>query len=199
MNLSLSSRPCLIGASINTRTEKHGDEDVPAVDIPVAGIMLTAEELGALVGDAYAHKALFDTKGKRMDPALPYFESFQLKHKFEGAAVDFELGLHKQHVGLDGAKLAGIKLTPRAGGLTEMSCKVQCVLHAADDVGQLIQHLNREAQIEVTDAAQVEEKASSKQQDLPINNFGDGEQPEGDTGKGKRRGRKPRDGAEATH
>ena len=34
--LSLNKRPARIGPSINTPTEKHGEEDVPACDIPIS-------------------------------------------------------------------------------------------------------------------------------------------------------------------
>lgn len=102
--LTITPRPCQLGTSINTRTEMHGDESVPACDIPLVGITLDAEELGALLGDPTAHRALYRT---------------------ERVAKD------------------------------------------------------------------------AKQQDLPINTFGDGEQPE--QGEKRKRGRKPRNGATATH
>ena len=35
MSLNLPARVARIGGAINTRTEKHGDEDVAALDIPV--------------------------------------------------------------------------------------------------------------------------------------------------------------------
>jgi hypothetical protein len=40
MIMNLTKRPAQIGPSINTRTEKHGEENVPGVDIQVSGLML---------------------------------------------------------------------------------------------------------------------------------------------------------------
>ena len=40
--LSLTKRPAKIGPSINTRTQRHGDDDVPATDIPLSGILVEA-------------------------------------------------------------------------------------------------------------------------------------------------------------
>lgn len=180
--INLTSRPCQIGSSINTRTQRHGDEDVPACDVPLVGIMLTAEELGELLGDKHAHKAFFDTKGNRKDPMFPQLESFALKHKFENANVRIVVNLlNAEEATLSGAKISKILLTPRAGGLTEMACTVQNTLEDSENVNGLLEHLNRDAQVEIADAEIAKEKpakaAKAAQQDLPINTFGDKEQP----------------------
>ncbi|MCA9244465.1 MAG: hypothetical protein KDA32_10950, partial [Phycisphaerales bacterium] len=48
--LNLKKRPCKIGGSMSTTTEKHGDEDVGAINIAVDGITITRDELEALLG-----------------------------------------------------------------------------------------------------------------------------------------------------
>lgn len=183
--LTISKRPCQIGTSINTRRELHGDEPVPACDIPILGITLDANELCSLLEEPTAFRALFDTKRGHDEPLFTQFEPFQLKDKIEGANVSLSVG--KGMIELHDCKLKGLTLQPMAGGLTLLSFKIQT---SGDDmaavVGDLVAHLDHTIDIEIADGERVKAK-DSQQQDLPINTFGDGEEPE--SPKRRRRGK----------
>jgi hypothetical protein len=180
MTMLITKRPCRIGSSINTRTEKHGDEDVPACDIPLEAIMIDANELNILLGDTGAHKALF-RKGKNgsetiQEPAFRQLKSFVLKDKFEDANVLLTVGINGTEVELADVKLAKVTLAPQVGGLTELSLQVQATPDV-EDIAEILQYLNGEEDVAIEFGKRAE-KAASKQKDLPINTFGDGEQPE---------------------
>lgn len=194
--LMISSRACQLGSSINTRTEKHGDDDVPACDIPLAGIMLDERELNALLGDPYAHRALFTDKAGHKEPTLPQVEGFVLKAKIENVTVRIGHNLldtsDKDSRTLTDCKLKGLTLEPMSGGATALSCKVQTSGdHVGSLVGALIAHLGQHVAIEFSEGA-IAVDGDDTQLDLPVNNFGNGEEPE--TGESpaptRRRGRK---------
>lgn len=171
--MNITARACQLGASINTRTERHGDEDVPACDIPLAGLMLNEDEVIALVGNEECAHAFFREGAEGDVPALPELHPFYLAAKLEGAKVTIAIvpagKTEAVELELPGCKLKGIALTPLAGGFTETACRVQ---YAGDDVpevvGKLLRFLNAHVSVEITDA-EAEDAADSGQQDLPIN------------------------------
>jgi hypothetical protein len=144
-NLTLGMRHAKIGASVNTRTEKHGDDDVPACDIPLEGLMLEAGELDALLG-AGAHKALF-TKSKDLhEPKFSMLKALALADKFEDACVIVELADEST---LEVAcRIKGVKLEPQTGGLTSCDLQMQAT-PTAEDMALVFAHLNAEVRAEV--------------------------------------------------
>jgi hypothetical protein len=186
--LTLDKRPCRIGSSINTRSELHGEETVPAMDIPLEGIMLQPNELNALLNEPFAHSALFDEKGTHKEPIFRQFKPFVMKDKFEDATVSIELGLKQELITLQNVKLAKLTLTPMVGGLTELSLQVQCTPDLDLGISTLLAFLNKDADVEIT----VGKKAADAkdQPQLPLNTFGEGEQsekPKGKRGRGRPR------------
>lgn len=181
--LTLTSRPCKIGPSINARTEKHGDEDVQAFDIPLDGVMLEKEELNALLEDPYAHDALFNHRGggKVDEPIFRKFRALQFKDKFEEGEAVITVGLGSEEIRLKDVKLARVTLAPQVGGLTMLSVQVQC-RPSTDTIAKVLPYMNHEVEAEVSFGKKVVK--SEKQRELPINSFGEGEQP--DIGPGTR-------------
>lgn len=108
--LTLTTRPCKIGPSINTRTEKHGDEDVTALDIPIESVMLEANELNVLLGEPHAHNALFNGGTSPPEPLLRMIRALKLKDKFEDCTVTLLLGLNLERIELANVKLAKVEL-----------------------------------------------------------------------------------------
>jgi hypothetical protein len=171
--MHIETRPGKIGSSINTRSEKHGDEDVPACDIPLAGIMLEAEELNALLGDPSAHKSLFEKpkNGAPVEPRFQRLKAFVLRDKFEGQAT-LSLGLNATEVDLGDVTFARITLEPQCGGMTEMSLQVQCA-PPVETMAQVIAFLNDHVDVELN-FGELIEQAKRKQKDLGLS-FGDGD------------------------
>ena len=163
--LELADRPAKIGASINTRSEKHGDEDVPACDIPITGFMLEAAELDALLGKG-AHKALYrESKGNSIEPRFEHVTELAIDEKFVG---NVELDLESIDLELDdeNVTLAKVRLEPQVGGLTAMSLQVQCT-PSGDEIAQLVQSLNREIRAAITFGGRKQPKGR-RQKELPM-------------------------------
>jgi hypothetical protein len=175
ITLAITKRPAQLGQSINTRTEKHGDDHVPACDIPLLGVMLTAEEVDKLV--PFFTAAHFD-EGKGMKvPTFPQLEPARLVYKFEAAKVRIVLGVNGNGtaIELEDCKLSKLRLHPMAGGLTELRLTVQTVM--PKHIERLLDRLSGEVSVEISDAQVAERNEKEKQGELPINNFGEGEAP----------------------
>jgi hypothetical protein len=127
MKLTLTKRPAQIGGSINTRTEKHGEENVPGIDIPITEVMLTKEELNALLQDPDAHDAFFtDERGDQLEPRFVLLSAFSIAGKFSGAKVTLAPPVGDgEALVLKPAKVSKMVLVPQVGGLTAMSCTIQ--------------------------------------------------------------------------
>lgn len=183
---TITNRPCKIGTSIPSRAEMHGDESVTAMDIPVEGIMLDAEELNMLLGEPRAHDVLYTkgVTGKPAEPALSKIRTLYVDDKYEGATVTFRLGLAREEVKLGNVKLAKLELEPQVGGMTALSLTIQCTPKLGPDIPKILGFLKREVEIEIEGAEVIEAKKDQAQ--LPLD--GEGNAP-------KKRGR-PRKGAE---
>lgn len=184
--LTLARRVAKLGGHLNVRTEKHGDEDVPAVDFEITGLMLEADELNALCGDK-VHKSLY-RRGKADDAAAlnqkaldepifaTLFKPFGLLAKFEEASVD--LVLDADVLTFDEVKLKGITLDTQTGGLTACDITVQVSDIESDDLATLSRHLNRPIETELSFGQRAAK--SKKQPELPMGSHSqepDAEQP----------------------
>jgi hypothetical protein len=166
VKFTFSKRPAQIGPSINTRTEKHGEENVPGVDIPVSGIFLTKEEINILLQDEDAYDALYtDTRSKQLEPRFMTIEPIRLSDKFTGARVT--IAVNGEDLVLKPAKISKISLAPQVGGLTLMSCTVQGNPSDHTDVLAL---LNLKCRIQILGAA-LEEPAPAEPE-LPLDHEG---------------------------
>ena len=171
--LNLTKRPCKLGNSMSTNTEKHGDEDVGAIDLPLDGIMLTAAELDAILGDG-THDALYvrssngNAKGLS-EVRFPQLKPLAFKEHFEGARVDLWLGYEDgdARVGFSGAKVRNVKLTLQAGGLTKLECSIRATPDP-EEVAQLYDFLNHEGSVGIRNGKVAEPKAKDKQKSLPL-------------------------------
>jgi hypothetical protein len=174
MILSLSKRPAQVGPSINTRTEKHGNDDVPGIDIPVSQIFLDKDELNALLQDVEGHDALYtEARGEQLEPRFQTIQPLVLDDKFTGAKVSLEVttGGEKTVLHLKPAKIAKIKLEPQVGGLTLMSCTVQGNPQDHTDVLAL---LNQKCRLSILNAERDEKPVPEPE--LPLGHEAQGEE-----------------------
>ena len=144
--LRLSRRTCKIGTGINTRRELHGEDPVAALDIPLGDVMLTAEELNALLREPHAHQMFFNSRDALVEPAFPTLKAFRFAEKIEPVSVELELS-SQTTVKLTKCTLARIELEPRPGGLTAMSVQVQCVPKLDSSIARLLEKLDCEVGI----------------------------------------------------
>ena len=168
LKLTLSKRPAQIGSSINTRTEKHGEEDVPGIDVPVTDIFLDADELGIILQTPAAHDCLFMGQGGGPDePRFRDLAPLTIEGKLENAKVVISVDEHQ--LLLKPAQVKSIKLEPQVGGLTRMSCTVQGNPSANTDVLEL---LNAKCRIAITGASYAEKPEPDPELPLEHQNQG---------------------------
>lgn len=192
--LNLDTRPATLGPSLNTRTEKHGEEDVPAHDITITGILLSRDELNALLAPADAHAAFFDTTEPMAHPRFRGLKPFVMSDKFEDAQVTFLLGMNRKRVALANVTVKKLRLEPQDGGHTMLTVQVQAKSEQiGKDLPLLISRLNQgiEIEIEAGDATE-DSDADESQAQLPMDH-------KAEKGTGKRGRGKSDDDAPATH
>ena len=205
MIMNLTKRPAQIGPSINTRTEKLGEENVPGVDIPVSGLMLDKPELNALLQDVDAHDALYtDSRGKQLEPRFLTIVPIGLQDKYVGAKVTISSASgESESLILKPAKISKIRLDPQVGGLTLMSCTIQ---GNPPDHADMLALLNQKCRISILNASlDVRSAEDPADPELDLAHKGQGDGPPGEVSedflpgpldgqatKPKGRGRRPR-------
>lgn len=121
------SKSCILGAHLNGRCEKHGEELVRAFDVRVT-VMLTRKQLTDLTGnDQLWHAWFLESKEDGDQPLLEHFAPYRWKPKFENCKAQLEVGdsTGKYEIALGVCKLKGHVFTPLAGGQTEYSFTLQ--------------------------------------------------------------------------
>ena len=159
--LNLTKRPAKIGKSVNTRTEMHGEEEVPGQDIPLSGILLSVEELIAITDEMTAGQGLFRMEGDQYVPRFLAIDWIPLEHKFVGATVKMSGGVPSTTY--KNGKIKGIWIKALGGGMTEMKCTLQVNPDNGDPSAQAL--IN--AKVAVTIKAQLEIE-SDDEPELPL-------------------------------
>lgn len=184
--LTITRRAARLGSSVNVRTEKHGDDDVPAIDVTVSGIMLEPEELNALLEDPKAYDALFRRDDQDFpQPTFPQLKPFSLESKFEGVLVQLHVGPKPSIIELTDTKLNRVTLTPQPGGQTALSVQVQAT-PSEKVIGQVSTYMNHEVSVELSGGEKAKPK-DANQANLPLQMGGDTPPPA--PANGKKRGR----------
>jgi hypothetical protein len=151
--LHLNDREAKLGTSINSRAEMHGDQEVPAFDIPLSGIPLEESELNTLLQDESATESLYippNGNGRTMtEPRFKGLAPLKLKDKIENAEVLIWIGMAKEPLTLHACNLAKVTLEPKTGGTTLMSCQVQCTPTIDKSVMRLFDHLGSDVNVQI--------------------------------------------------
>jgi|ERR1700728_3876427 hypothetical protein len=169
--LTLDRRDCKIGTAINTRRELHGEEPVPAMDIPIAEIHLSREELQALFDDKTVWDSWFDLrKGDKLpEPAgwVKECKAFARGDKFKDSQAILYVGLKPEVITLVNVKLSKLKLKPLVGGLTALSLTIQCTPEM-EKAAKVFDHLDHTAYIALEIGERDDSKAVKNQPELPM-------------------------------
>jgi hypothetical protein len=163
--LSITKRGgALIGGSIVNRTQMHGKkEKVPAVSIPIGGIVLTPEEFCALMRDPHAYEAFFtNERSAVMEPRFTGMTEIPIDDVFEGAKVTIAPQDTDKPLILKPAKIGSIVITP-VGSQPIMKCMVS----GAPDIHlETLTLLNKKCTISVLNGALAEK--DDRQKELPL-------------------------------
>ncbi len=170
--LSLTKRQGKIGKSVNTRTEMHGKDEIPGQDIPLSGIILSAEELCVLCDESTAVEGLFRVEEDQYVPRFLAVSRLPIEHKFENATVKLSGGVPSTTY--KNGKIKSIWLKPLGGGLTEMSCTLQVNPENGDPSAQML--INAKVSISIKAELEEEEEEEAPDPELPLEHQGQGEE-----------------------
>lgn len=163
--LSITKRIADIGGQIVNRTQMHGKkEKVPAVSIPILGIILTEDEFGIIMRDANAYECFFTAEnGQVMEPRFPGMEVITISDVFEGAKVTLILDDSPDPLVLKPAKVGGISID-RKGAQPIMRCMVSGV---PDVHLQTLTLLNKKCRVSILNGALADRSENQKELVLP--------------------------------
>lgn len=162
--LSITKRAGQIGGSLVNRTQMHGKkEKVPAISIPVTGIILTEEEFCTILQDPHAYEAYFtNERSKVMEPRFPGIDPITLSDKFEGAKATIKIEDNDEPLVLKPATIGGIVIMP-VGAQPIMKCMISGV---PDVHLQTLTLLNKRCTISILNGSLADR--DEKQKDLPL-------------------------------
>lgn len=130
--LKLDRRTAAALVSVNPRTQKHGNENVTALDIQLQGIPLSEDELGIVMQNDQAAKRLLIRKKGR--PAEPIFGKvacmIPFMNKVDGVTAKIFLG--RRLLSVTDAKLNRIRVELRQG-IMIWHVQIQCVPELDED------------------------------------------------------------------
>lgn len=162
--LSITKRAGAIGGSIVNRTQMHGKkEKVPAISVPVGGIILTPEEFCTVLQDAHAYEAYFtDERSAVMEPRFPGIDPITLSDKFEGAKATLKIEDADEPLVLKPATIGGI--TIRCVGAQPI---MNCMVSGVPDVHlQTLTLLNKRCTVSILNGSLADR--DERQKDLPL-------------------------------
>ena len=168
--LNLDLRTCTLGVKSTTDGKEIDGEEVKLLTLVLEEVMIDSRELNVLLGEPHAWSVLFNTGRIPIEPYLKALKTLELKDPVNDAAVNLLFGLDRIAVSFAKVKLSKIKLELREGGETALSCKLTATPALDETFAQLLEHLGTQIECEMRF------EAGGAQIDLPLNNFGEGEQ-----------------------
>lgn len=163
--LSITKRgSALIGGSIVNRTQMHGKkEKVPAVSIPVGGIVLSPEEFCTLMRDPHAYEAFFtNERSAVMEPRFLGMSEIPIDDVFEGAKVTIAPDDADKALILKPAKIGSIFVTP-VGSVPVM----RCMISGAPDIHlETLTLLNKKCTISILNGSLADKDDRQKEMGL---------------------------------
>lgn len=159
----LRSKTAHLSTSINTRTQRKGEEREPYLDIPLT-LSITARELNVIMGEPHTADAWFETKdGKPDEPLLKHLAPYRLKAKFENSIAEFSVGLKGEKIDCGNCTLNKLVFEPLSDGRTALKLKVQCA--ATVDSVKLIFWMDHDVDVVLQFGEMVGDEA---QEELPL-------------------------------
>lgn len=158
---------CQFG-KISNNLETHGDEDVPAWTIPIAGILLDAHQLEELLHDCHASEAFFKRSADgQLEPRpwLTYAEPIALTEVYDGLATSIQYG--DELIDFDKCRLKDLTLGRFFPGMAQLDCKLQ-LYPGLDHANIALQYMQNKPIVLTIESAKVAAKKKLKQQELPL-------------------------------
>lgn len=165
---AINQATCQLG-KISNNLEKHGDEEVPAWTIPVAGILIDLATLEALLHDGHASEAFFamNPHTEVLEPRvwLTYAEPIKLTEAYDGMATTIKFG--SQVLEFERSRLKDLVIGRFYPGMAQLDGKLQ-LYPGLDHENLVLQEAqNMPITLTVLDA-KVAKSKKLRQQELPL-------------------------------
>lgn len=188
--LTLDRRDCTLGFDYSGKGKEKDGELVRLLTFELEGIALDERELNAFLREPHAWRSLYNDGPDGVTPFLKCFKSLEVEKAIDGAYVALTFGLDQTEMAFAEVKLHKIKLSLAEGGKTLLSCKVTTAPTLDETLAELIEQFGTDIECELR------AEPPGAQQDLPLNQHGEGEQ----SATPKKRGRgRPRKNEQRPH
>jgi len=180
---------------LNLRKEKHGAQEVDAIDVPLTAIILTPGKFDQLMLEEGAHTRLFIHSGTAFEPAFKVLDGIlRLAEPIGGVLFTFYIG--RKVISFLDARLKDVTLYLQSGGNVLLEATLQCHPELDGTIDALQEKVHKQVEFEFRAENYGEAPAEQPAQDEKQADFVDGplDKPE----QKKRRGRPPRERAD-TH
>jgi hypothetical protein len=123
--LNLPKKNVTLATHINGRTQKHGEEHVPYIDLKLT-TLLTAKQTIALTGESHITDAWFKTEGGELaDPLLKDWAPYRKNGKFKDSLCAFTVGVNAKKIDMGNCTIKSCTFQPQDRGSTLLTCTVQ--------------------------------------------------------------------------
>lgn len=173
---------------------EKGGQALNLLTFELEGIPLDEQEVNAFFGHPHAYQRLhcyvktgdnYETDLK-LEPFLPGLKSLELRKPLEGACVALRYGISDDRLlNFTDCKLSKITISLGDNGETALSCKVTSAPALDETLAELFEQFGKPIKVEIRSYP------PEAQKEMPLNQHGEGEQPEAPSpqerrGKGKR-------------
>lgn len=159
----LRSKPCHIASSINTRTQRKGEEREPYMDIAIT-ISVTTKEACAITGEPHTADAWFETKDGKFDkPLFKNLAPYRFTSKFENSLAVITVGVNEQKIDCGNCTLNKLIFEPQSDGRTALKLKIQTAI--TSERTPLFLWLDHDADVQLQFGEMVGDEA---QEELPL-------------------------------
>jgi hypothetical protein len=176
--LTLDKRLCDLGGDQSSKVRDKNGEKVRSLTFQIESFPLDERELCAFLRDPAAWRWMYSDTNGEIVPIQRCFKAHEMAKPVDNAYVEISYGLDGR-VAFADCKLSKIKLAAQDGGETMLSCKVTTQPILDETLAELFERFGSKVEVEIRG------EPPGAQQDLPLNQHGEGEQPAK-----KRRGRR---------
>jgi hypothetical protein len=169
--LTLSSRTARLNQDYKGKTKEKDGEVTKLLTFGIDEVELDESELGAITGEAHAHRALVNRTKDGPRPVFTCFKPLQLNEDVENVAVTVRLRGGAEYK-FAGCHLSKIRIAVQPSGAVTLSAKVLAIPALDASLADLVANFGELVDVEIHGTQ------PSDQAQLPLNSHGTGEQPE---------------------
>lgn len=130
MSIQLPRKPVTLAGHANCRTQKHGEELHPMMDLKLS-MLLTEKQTISVAGESLIVEAWFKREdGKLAEPLLKDWAPYRKNCKYEDCVVIVTVGVNAKEIDLGNCSIKNLVFKPQDRGASVLTCTVQCELNS---------------------------------------------------------------------